>query len=401
MSLPFPTEEMLAHSQHLSNIIRDKIKASGPISFAEFMNLALYYPGLGYYSAGAHKLGKEGDFITAPELSPLFSFTIANYIASVLPSLSEKNLFEFGAGSGKMAAAILLRLDELNSLPDHYYILDLSADLRERQAATIEALCPQFIDRVIWLDNLPDKFTGMILANEVLDAMPVHVFNWHDNVLYERYVDWQHDQFWWVDKIPETMALRAYLQPYIFTLSQPYISEINLAANDWIKTLGACLQSGEVLLIDYGFTDPEFYHPQRNMGTLMCHYQHHAHSDPFLWPGLQDITTHVNFSQIANAAVAAGFTVEEYDSQANFLMKYGILDMAQHDDLVDQYEAAQALKQLLLPTEMGELFKVMRLRKPNLKQSLHKAQSTVRQYAKNQSLVAELHRMRKEDDKLD
>lgn len=363
MTLPFPTDEMLAHSEQLSNIIRKKIADSGPISFAEFMSLALYYPGFGYYSAGMAKLGRDGDFITAPELSPLFSFTLANYVASVLPTLNKKNLFEFGAGSGKMAAAILLRLEELNCLPEYYYILDLSADLRERQASTIKALCPQLLSRVVWLDKLPTHFTGIILANEVLDAMPVHIFHWHDKTLYERYIDWQNEQFWWIDKLPTTMALRAYLQSYLFDLPPSYISEANLAANEWVKALADCMESGEILLIDYGFTDPEFYHPQRNTGTLMCHYQHRAHSDPLLWPGLQDITTHVNFSQIGKAAVAAGFTVEEYDSQANFLVKYGLLELAQHDDIVDQYQAAQALKQLLLPTEMGELFKVMRLKK--------------------------------------
>lgn len=363
MSLPFPTEEMLKHSQHLSTIIRDKIAINGPITFAEFMNLALYYPGLGYYSAGSHKLGKAGDFITAPELSPLFSFTVANYVASILPTLPEKNILEFGAGSGKMAAAILLRLETLNCLPDHYYILDVSADLRERQAATIKHYCPHLLDRVKWLDHLPQQFTGVMLANEVLDAMPVHIFTWQNNTLLERYVDWQNDQFCWHEQTPSTPALTQYLQNYLQALPQPYLSEVNLAANHWIEALATCLQQGELLLIDYGFADPEFYHPQRNTGTLMCHYQHRAHSDPFLWPGLQDITTHVNFSQVADAAVKTGLTVEEYDNQANFLMKYGILDMAQHENVADQYEAAQALKQLLLPTEMGELFKIMRLRK--------------------------------------
>ncbi|NNM58439.1 MAG: class I SAM-dependent methyltransferase [Legionellales bacterium] len=359
-----PNPEMLTHSQKLIQIIAKTITQKGAISFADYMQMTLYYPGLGYYSAGTTKFGREGDFITAPELSPLFSYTLANYIASTFKTLpKENNLLEFGAGSGTMAADILIRLGNLGSLPTRYFILEVSADLRARQATTIQQKCPELMPLVSWLDTLPTKFDGIMLANEVLDAMPVHLCYWNNNLLQERYVDWQNNSFCWIDKPLSTPQLHDYLQPYLSDLEGPYLLEVNLASEAWLQSLATCQRTGELLLVDYGFSDTIFYHPQRYMGTLMCHYQHTAHDNPFWWPGLQDITTHVNFSGLGRTAVAAGFIVEEYDTQANFLLKHGLLSLAEHEDIATQYTLGQALKQLLLPTEMGELFKVMRLRK--------------------------------------
>ncbi|MBY0545047.1 MAG: SAM-dependent methyltransferase [Gammaproteobacteria bacterium] len=363
MQLPEPSPAMLANSHQLTNIIAEKIIAQGPISFADYMQMALYYPGLGYYSAGNQKFGPAGDFITAPELSSLFSHTLAHYITERFATLEHQNILEFGAGSGIMAADILLHLAELNQLPEHYYILDLSADLRERQALTLQQKCPELSHHVIWLDRLPEHFSGIILANEVIDAMPVHLFHWHDNQLHERMVNRQNGEFCWKDAPLSAERLATYLAPYLPKLPQPYISEVNLACEAWLQSLSDCIDQAEVLIIDYGFPDTIFYHPQRNTGTLMCHYRHLAHGDPFLWPGLQDITAHVNFSSLAQTAVNVGFSVEEYDTQANFLVHHGILHLAERDDIGEQYILGQALKRLLLPTEMGELFQVLRLRK--------------------------------------
>lgn len=360
-----PSPEILTHSQKLTQIIGKTITQTHPITFADYMQMALYYPGLGYYSTGTTKFGRKGDFITAPELTSLFSYTLANYIAETFSAAAaaKKNLLEFGAGSGTMAADILIHLNALDCLPLQYLILEVSADLRSRQKTTIEQKCPELASIVCWLDTLPTAFDGIILANEVIDAMPVHVCLWNNDMLTERYVDWQQGEFCWSDNILSTPLLGDYLQPYLADLPQPYILEVNLACEAWLNSLAQCQRNGEVLLIDYGFTDTAFYHPQRSMGTLMCHYQHTAHDNPFLWPGLQDITTHVNFSSLGKSAVAAGFAVEEYDTQANFLLKHGLLSLAESTDIAAQYTMGQALKQLLLPTEMGELFKVMRLKK--------------------------------------
>lgn len=365
MKLPEPSIAMQEHSSALFEAITQIIKQKGPITFAEYMQLALYMPGLGYYSAGNRKFGPGGDFITAPEMSPLFSYTLANYIAETGINYSQQNILEFGAGSGTMAAHILLRLQALNRLPEHYYILELSADLRARQKATLLSLAPTLYERVIWLDQFPAVFYGIILANEVLDAMPVHIFHYNHQYVYERYVDIdaKNGQFIWKDAEPSTPELNHYLQPYLADLPDDYISEVNLASLAWLRSLAAFLMQGEILLIDYGFTDPAFYHPQRQRGTLMCHYQHHAHDDPFFLPGLQDITSHIHFTPLMKVASDNGLTIVDYTSQANFLLQFGLLTLAESQTGIEQYKTAQALKQLLLPSEMGELFKVLRLKK--------------------------------------
>ena len=361
--LPPPDATAQAHSLELIALIRQQIDAAGgAIPFHAFMQLALYAPGLGYYSAGSRKLGAEGDFITAPETSPLFARCLARAIQPLLASLPQAQLLEVGAGSGAMAAGILQELTALQCLPEHYSILELSADLKQRQTEMLGS----YGDRVCWLDHLPEQFSGIVLANELLDAMPVHRVVWQQGELVECYVAWQADRFVWQLGPLTEPRLQARFEAI---LEQPgelpdgYVTEINLAAEDWIKTVGERLQQGMLLLIDYGFARHEFYHPQRQQGTLMCHYRHRAHDDPLILVGLQDITAHVDFTAIADSALDAGLKVAGYTTQAHFLLGSGLTGLVQQNDSdpIRQLELANQIKRLTLPQEMGELFKVMAL----------------------------------------
>lgn len=357
-ALPQPAADALAHSARLQTLIRDEIvHAGGWIGFARYMELALYAPGLGYYSAGSRKLGGSGDFITAPELSPLFGRTLARQIAPLV-SAGMDDIFELGAGSGALAATLLAELDALDRLPRQYRILEVSADLRHRQQAHIAAAAPQLADRVYWLDSLPGRIEGVVIANEVLDALPVHRVRIVDGHAQELGVTIDGDRrFAWACR-PAFPALVAAVPE----LPEAYETEIGLAAQALIADLGRRLERGLLLFFDYGFPAHEFFHPQRDCGTLMCHYRHHAHDDPFLWPGLQDITAHVDFSAIARSA--PGLELYGYTSQAQFLINSGITDLLAEVPASDvaRYAplAAQAQK-LLSPAEMGELFKVIAL----------------------------------------
>lgn len=348
------------HSAKLSAHLQALIAECGSLSFHDYMQTVLYEPGLGYYMVGNHKFGLAGDFTTAPEISPIFAQCLAQRLA---PDVERyRNILEFGAGSGRLAFDILTALNELSCLPERYYILEVSAECRERQQALLQQ--SPFFDRCVWLDNLPD-LQAVVIANEVLDAMPVHRFALHDQQilesqvvvedgsLVERFVTCQHPL------LKKTISQHAELKHF----QEHYISEINLQLEPWIKTLGESLQQGVVLIVDYGFPQHEYYHADRNMGTLMCHYQQHAHDDFFLYPGLQDITAHVDFTALANAAEKNGFDILEYGNQANFLMDNGLLQFAHSDDAKQQVAINQAIKLLTLPSEMGELFKVMVLEK--------------------------------------
>ena len=363
--LPEPDPVARAHSLRLAEVIRQRIKQQGgAIPFHAFMQLALYAPGLGYYSAGSRKLGAEGDFITAPETSPLFARCLARALAPVLASLSQRQVLEVGAGSGVMAAGILQELVALNSAPDRYSILELSADLKQRQAATLKP----FTKQVSWQDSLPENFSGIVLANELLDAMPVHRVVWQQGELLECYVASEPDRFVWQAGPLSDPRLQPRFETIIRQLGDlpdGYVTEINLAAEDWIKTLGTQLQQGMLLLIDYGFARHEFYHPQRSQGTLMCHYRHRAHDDPLILVGLQDITAHVDFTAMADSALEAGLQVAGYTTQAHFLLGSGLTELVTQaeGDAVQQLELANQIKRLTLPQEMGELFKVMALTK--------------------------------------
>jgi SAM-dependent MidA family methyltransferase len=366
--LPIPNAIALKHSAELSDAIRQAIVAAGGhISFAKFMELALYAPGLGYYSAGSHKLGAMGDFSTAPEITPLFAEALANQCQQILIQMQLTDIIEFGAGSGKLAGDLLLALEKANCLPQHYFILEVSGDLRSRQAEHIQTHCPHLSARVQWLDHLPEHFSGMMIANEVLDAMPTHVFQIQESGISEQCVSFANDTFQWHTTDPASPELAekiSYLRD-TFHLPVNFKSEINLVAQAWIKSLGHCLDKGVILLIDYGYGEKERYQPRRSTGSLMCYYQHHKHDNPFELIGLQDITSHVDFTSIAQAAVDNSLSVAGYTTQAAFLLSCGILDLAEQKQLseIDSYQQSQALKLLTLPSEMGETVKVMALSK--------------------------------------
>jgi SAM-dependent MidA family methyltransferase len=353
----------------LNELIRAKIaRAGGWISFEHYMRLALYTPGMGYYSGGAAKFGQEGDFVTAPEISSLYGRALAQQAAQVLELVGDGNILEFGAGTGKLALDLLLELEKLNSLPRYYFILEVSAELRQRQHGLLERLAPHLASRVAWLEQLPERFVGLMLGNEVLDALPVHLVRWSGAELFERGVSVDGEEFVWDDR-PLTQgelfeAARGLYQPVDPDSDDVggYLSEISLATRRFMLSLASMLKSGVILLIDYGFGRREYYHPQRNRGTLMCHYRHHAHDDPFYLPGLQDITSHVDFCGIAEAAGKARLDLLGYTSQAHFLINCGITDILGQipaENARDYLPLASQVQKLLSPAEMGELFKVV------------------------------------------
>ena len=334
-TLPIPNDAAFAHSNKLIQHIRQEITQSGgSISFARFMELALYAPGLGYYSAGSHKFGAGGDFITAPEISPLFAKCIARQCQQVLKETGGADILEIGAGSGKLASDLLKELDQLDSLPRNYFILEISADLRERQQQQIKNECSHLFARVKWLDKLPEtSMRGIILANEVLDAMPVNCFKIVENKIKERCVSFAENNFHWHITEPRTSELSrqvGVIQKEC-ELYNGYESEVNLLLDMWVRTLADSLQQGLMLLIDYGYGRREFYHPDRYRGTLMCYYQHHRHDDPFMLVGLQDITAHVDFTAVAESAVNSGLRVAGYTTQTSFLLACGLLELASQD----------------------------------------------------------------------
>lgn len=362
MSLPQPSPEALAHSERLTSLLTAEIdRAGGWLSFARFMELALYAPGLGYYAAGARKFGAAGDFVTAPEMTALFGRSLAHQAAQVMAA-SSPQIIEAGAGSGRLAADVLLELERLDRLPETYAILDLSADLRARQRETLAAAAPHLLSRVTWLDRLPDRFAGVVIANELLDAMPVHVVAWREEGICERGVVRDQGALAWAER-PAEGAVLATAETIAGQCSLPpgFESEIGLAGPAWAAGWGDILEAGALLLIDYGFPRREFYHLQRGRGTLMCHYRHHAHPDPFYLPGLQDITAHVDFTAIIAAAHGAGLELLGYASQGQFLLNCGILDKLAEmpPESPDYIRAAGAVNKLVLPHEMGELFKVI------------------------------------------
>lgn len=369
-SLPIPNAEAQAHSQALALLVQTKISQNGGwLPFSDFMQAALYTPNLGYYSGGAKKFGIGGDFVTAPEISPLFAQTLANQAAQILAK-TQGDILELGAGTGKLAVDLLLALQALHQLPKQYFILEVSAYLREVQQVTISKHLPAHLaQRVVWLDALPANFVGLMLGNEVLDAIPVHLIHHTNAVLYERGVVFNGEFFWQDQPLPEGELLNL---AKTYTLPNEYLTEICPSATGLIHSLAQALDSGVIIMLDYGFAAREYYHPQRNLGTLMCHYQHYAHTDPLIYIGLQDITAHVDFSGIAQAGVNSGLALSGFCSQAQFLMNCGILDVmsaVSPSDMASYAPLAAAAQKLLSPAEMGDLFKVIALSK-NLAQDL-------------------------------
>lgn len=359
-SLPIPNAEAQAQSRQLAALIQAKIEQSaGWLSFADFMQMALYTPDLGYYSGGAKKFGIGGDFVTAPEISPLFAQTLARQVAQVL-AVTDGDVLELGAGTGKLATDLLLALHAAGHAPQHYFILEVSAYLRQIQKETLQkSLSPELLKRVVWLEALPQNFVGAMLGNEVLDAIPVHLVHKTAGVLHERGVTYI-DGFVWQDRPLETGDLFDLASR--LNLPDEYLTEVCPAASGLISSLAQALQRGVIIMLDYGFSAREYYHPQRNLGTLMCHYQHYSHSEPLLYVGLQDITAHVDFTSVAHAGFSQGLELSGFCTQAQFLMNCGILELMSQvsaHDMAKYAPLAAAAQKLLSPAEMGDLFKVM------------------------------------------
>jgi SAM-dependent MidA family methyltransferase len=367
--LPEASSDALAASAALMRNIAAEITAGGGwMSFARYMELALYAPGLGYYSGGSRKFGGEGDFVTAPELTPLFGQALARQVAQVVAA-SGPTVIEAGAGSGRLAADLLVTLAALGRAPERYRILELSGELRARQQATLAEHSPEFLDRVEWLDELPQRFSGCLLANEVLDAMPTHALRW-DAVspaptILEQGVGLADGRLTRVERAATGALLAAANE---LPVQAPYRGEISLAARAWVAEMAHRLDQGALLLIDYGLPRHELYHAHRDGGSLRCHYRHRVHDDPFWLPGLCDITSHVDFTAVAEAGFDAGLEVLGYTSQTSFLINCGIGELlatrkvgaGETADVAD-LRASGAVNVLISPNEMGELFKVIAL----------------------------------------
>jgi SAM-dependent MidA family methyltransferase len=360
--------QALALSRRLEELVRAEIVAGGGLlPFDRFMELALYAPGLGYYVAGAAKLGPEGDFVTAPEVSPLYGACVANQCAEALARLGGGDVLELGPGSGSLAVQVLGRLQGLGVLPRRYWMLEPSPDLRERQGHAITRGLPDLADRCGWLERLPQGFRGVVLANEVLDAMPVHRFRAGPRTRVEECFvgtgDGDLRDVWGPVQSPGLAEAVARLQAAGLATRPGYSSEINLRLGPWVAALGAALSAGLVLLMDYGYPERAYYQPDRVMGTLMCHLRHRAHGDPYRHIGLQDITAHVDFSAVARAGDAARLTLAGFTTQAHFLIGCGIDALLGGVHGAPDLDVALAAKQLLLPAAMGERFKVLGLTK--------------------------------------
>lgn len=369
--LPEPDAAARAHSARLVALIRAELDSSGGrIPFARFMELALYAPGLGYYSAGSVKLGVAGDFVTAPEVSSLFAYCLARQCRPLLQAIPRGEILEFGAGTGALACDLLRELEVLEALPRRYGIVELSADLRARQQALLQERVPHLLGRITWHARLPDTpMSGVILANEVLDAMPVHRLvkqgGWR-----ELYVGWREGAGFAYEPGPlSEPRLEERLRTILAggggeDFPDGYVLEICLAAERWVAAAADTLASGAILLADYGQPRAEHYHPRREGGTLRCFYRHRVHADPLILVGLQDITTDVEFTALAEAAVGAGLTVAGYTSQSYFLLGGGLMEWEerlQQAAPVERLRLAQQIRRLTLPGEMGERFKVMAL----------------------------------------
>jgi SAM-dependent MidA family methyltransferase len=366
--LPALTPEEQRHGEAVAALIRAEVAAAGGwLSFERFMELALYAPGLGYYSAGSWKLGAGGDFVTAPEMSALFGRCVALQCAQVLRATGGE-ILELGAGTGSLAAAILASLDSQGALPERYAILEVSADLAARQRAHIGTLAPHLRERVVWLERLPQApLRGVILANEVADALPFRRFTLRGGVVRELgVVAGESGAALQGAEGPPAAALAeacaAMFGSPVRSLPDGYTSEVNLRVGPWIATLGERLERGIGLVFDYGLPRTHYYHPQRVEGTLRCHFRQRAHDDPFINLGLQDITAWVDFTRVAEAAACGGLEVSGFATQAAFLLALGLEGIvAGAADAVGRARLAGEARRLVMPEEMGEAFKVMAL----------------------------------------
>ena len=364
--LPLLSADEEQHSRAVARLLREQIAASGGwLSFERFMELALYAPGLGYYSAGSVKIGAGGDFVTAPEVSDLFSRCVARQCAEVL-SETGGDIVELGAGTGRMAATVLESLAAVGVLPERYAILEVSADLAERQRTRLQGLPRELRQRVVWLERLPERpIRGVLLANEVLDALPCRRFTLRSGAVGELGVVLAADTFL-EREAPAEAALARACDAVIHELPAPlpegYISELCLRVEPWIAGVGQCIEHGVLLLFDYGLPRAHYYHPQRVTGTLRCHFKQRAHDDPYINVGVQDITAWVDFTRVAEAAVASGLEVLGFATQTAFLLATDIESLiAEATGTVEHARRAGEARRLLMPGEMGEAFKVMAL----------------------------------------
>lgn len=376
--LPMLAPEVLAHGAHVLAMLREQMDAAadGVLDFAEFMRLALYAPSLGYYAAGMTKFGAAGDFVTAPEVSPLFARTVAHQVAEVLSSLGQDaEVLEFGAGSGALMLELLLALERSQCLPSRYLVLEVSASLRAAQRERLAQAAPHLLQRVVWLEAWSQDFVGVMLGNEVLDAIPVRILeitasrpvrlavrlaldNASQGLVWAQQAASEAD----LEVLAELESARGEAFP------EGYRVEFHPEFPGWLSGLAQALKQGVVVLFDYGAAAHELYAPERWMGTLRCHLRHHAHNDPLIHPGLQDITAWVDFSRVARCAQVSGLDVLGYTMQAHFLLGCGLADVyeqafATAEREVDRLRLAQGFKTLMMPGEMGERFKVMALGK--------------------------------------
>ena len=363
-ALPPPSPDASAHSLQLAEHIAGTIVAEGEwIPFSRYMELALYAPGLGYYAAGARKFGSEGDFVTSPEISPMFAKCLALQAAQVLKDVGGGDILELGPGSGVFAADLWDSLKEMGVLPRRYLLLEVSPDLRERQRALLAQRFPADMDRFEWIDRLPGKIRGLVIANEVLDVVPcslVHRDSGGD--YFEQGVILTEAGFAFEDQPLQDGELKRRAATVFPPGDYDYVSEINFAAEALVRTIAASLEAGVALFIDYGFPEREFYHAQRSMGTMRCHYRHRVHGDPFFMPGLQDITAHVDFTAMGRAAEQGGAEIFGFTTQAYFLISCGLAVLVSAGDptmTLSRLKGTSAVHRLIGPSEMGELFKVL------------------------------------------
>ncbi|GAB4173998.1 MAG: SAM-dependent methyltransferase [Wenzhouxiangellaceae bacterium] len=362
--LPPPPPELEALSLELCTRLAATIGTDGPMPFSEYMRRVLYEPGLGYYTGGLIRFGEAGDFITAPELGTLFAQAIARALDPLAQRLGpDWCLLELGPGSGALACALL---EALEHPPRRYWLLEPSAALREVQQQRMQMLPDSLKARVQWLDTPPgEAWTGVVLANEVIDALPVERFKVGASGPERLAVDWDGTRFAWTTLPPDDRLLDAYRQleqTLGRSLPETYQSELCVDLTPWMRTVLETLERGLALFIDYGYTAQEYYHPQRDGGTLVCHYRHRAHFDPFAWPGLTDVSAWVDFSAAARAGQAAGFDLAGYTTQAAFVLESGVGEqLAGIDDPRQRLALANELKQLVLPGQMGEKFKLLAL----------------------------------------
>jgi len=363
-------------SEQLESVLKERVRRQSFLPFSAVMQSLLYEPQLGYYVAGAEKFGEQGDFVTAPEVSPLFARCLAQQCLPVLQELGEADLLELGAGSGKMAADLLLELEVLSCLPRRYAILELSAELQQRQRETLEQKAPHLLERVVWLQQWPQEFVGVLLANEVLDAMPVERFKVVAGEIEQLGLVLHEGQLHEASRpapIDLQQAVRQIQHGFGLAKEEGFCSEVNLNLLGWFAALSESLSRGAVLLIDYGYARREFYQPERDTGTLSCFYRHCLHHDPYQRFGVQDVTASVDFTAVIEAADKAGFELEGYVTQANFLFNNHLDRLVERAveglESVPLLKLSQEVKKLTLPAEMGERFKVMGLSK-GLKQHL-------------------------------